>query len=192
MKISALNSISKLYFSYEELAGILGISEASARVSANRYAKQGLLIRIRRNLYILPERWHNLTTAERFSLVNLALSPSYISLLTALAYYEITTQVQPYVVESLALKRSKEISVDGFLFTFRQIRTAFFNGFDRTQGVFIASPEKALLDTLYFVSLGRYSLDRTALDTGKLDLRKLRKLAQSYPTKTRKLLTNCE
>ncbi len=51
MKPNELYQIQKLYFGHEELARALGITRDSARVTACRYVKKGLLIRIRRNLY---------------------------------------------------------------------------------------------------------------------------------------------
>ena len=47
MNIAKLRTIKKLYFGYEEIARSLGVAAASARVSANRYVRQGLLIRLK-------------------------------------------------------------------------------------------------------------------------------------------------
>ena len=44
-----------------------GISEASSRVTASRYAKKGLLLRIRKNMYVLRERWIAADKEEKFS-----------------------------------------------------------------------------------------------------------------------------
>lgn len=46
MKFFELNKSEKLYFGHEEIARILGISLQSAKVTANRYVKKGILIRI--------------------------------------------------------------------------------------------------------------------------------------------------
>ena len=85
MKYLKLKDIRKLYFGYEDIAAALGVAIGSARVSASRYVTQGFLIRIKRNIYILKERWDALTTEEIFSLSNLIQVPSYISLMTALS-----------------------------------------------------------------------------------------------------------
>ena len=42
MKLIELRKIEKFYFGYEELARTLGISTASARVTASRYVQKGL------------------------------------------------------------------------------------------------------------------------------------------------------
>ena len=56
MKTTELSKLNKLYFGYEDLARVLGISQASARVTASRYVRQGLLLRVKRNLYVLKAR----------------------------------------------------------------------------------------------------------------------------------------
>ena len=57
MKLIEIQKIDKLYFGHEEIARVLGISEASSKVTASRYAKKGLLLRIKKNMYVLRERW---------------------------------------------------------------------------------------------------------------------------------------
>ena len=46
-----------LNFSYEDIVRVLGINEASARVTASRYVRQGLFLRMKRNMSVLPEVW---------------------------------------------------------------------------------------------------------------------------------------
>jgi predicted transcriptional regulator of viral defense system len=94
MKIRELKSIGSLYFGYEDIARALKISPASARVSASRYVQLGFLIRLKRNIYMSSERWQAASREERFVLANLGQVPSYVSLMTALDYHEITTQIQ--------------------------------------------------------------------------------------------------
>jgi len=84
MKLSELQNIKKLYFGYEELARAFGISTASARVTASRYVSRGLLVRIKRNVYVLREVWNTATKEDRFVMANLGQVPSYLSLMTAL------------------------------------------------------------------------------------------------------------
>ncbi|CAB1082831.1 hypothetical protein D1AOALGA4SA_10426 [Olavius algarvensis Delta 1 endosymbiont] len=111
-----LNKIRKPYFGYEEIAKIRGISLASAKVAASRYTKQGLLLRLKKNLYVLREVWEAASQEEKFRLANLGQSPSYISLLTALDHYEISTQVQQDFLESISVRRTKEFQLNGTVF----------------------------------------------------------------------------
>ena len=91
MRSFDLNRIDKIYFGYEDISRALGISLESARVSACRYTGQGVLIRIKRNIYVLREKWKTLDRIEKYQISNLIQVPSYISLMSAMDYYQITT-----------------------------------------------------------------------------------------------------
>jgi predicted transcriptional regulator of viral defense system len=188
MRIFDLNSINKLYFGYEDIARVLDISLASARVSASRYVKLGLLMRLKRNTYILRERWNAASREEKFTLANLGQVPSYVSLMTALDYYEITTQIQRDIIESIALRRTKEISLNGSLLRYSKVSQTLYSGFTRHHEFFIATPEKAFLDAVYLLSLGRYALDFAALDKERLNRNEIMCMIRIYPLKTKRLL----
>jgi predicted transcriptional regulator of viral defense system len=177
-----------LYFGYEEIARVLNISSASARVFANRYVRQGLLVRLKRNIYVVKDKWDNISEDELFCLANICQVPSYVSLMTALGYHGITTQVQRKFVESIAVKRTKKLAVDGAAFNYVKINKKLYGGFIKKGGFFIAAPEKAVLDALYLRSLKRYSFDLSSIDFSKLDMARLRKLGKRYPLKTTKSL----
>ncbi len=188
MKLNQLQSITKSYFDYHELSRALNISPASARVAAGRYVRQGLLIRVRRNMYVLKKTWENAGLEEKFIIANLGQSPSYISLTCALGYYGLTTQVQRDYLESMTMHRSREIKVEQTVFKYRKISRSLYFGFEKINGFFIASPEKALLDSIYLVSLGRYSLDWPALELHGFDQSRLKDTAERFPPETAKLL----
>jgi len=186
MKYFQLDRINKLYFGYEEVAKVLGINVNSAKVSVSRYVKQGILIRIKRNFYVLREKWNSLENDEKFVLANLGQVPSYISLITALAYYGISTQMQPGFIESIAIKRSKIIELQGLALNYTKIRKKLYFDFYKNGDFFIATPEKAFLDAVYLLSLKRYTFDRTAIDIDKLDKQKINVLLKKFPERTRK------
>jgi predicted transcriptional regulator of viral defense system len=188
MKQLELNKIDKAYFGYEEIARVLGISKASAKVSASRYVRQGLLLRIKKNIYVLREVWDAAEREEKFSLANLGQVPSYISLMTALDYYEITSQVQRDFFESVAVKRTKEMTIRGSVFRYVKLSKDLYFGFKKEKGFFIATPEKALLDAFYLMSYGRYALDISALDIMKLDEDEIKRLSRAFPLKTQNIL----
>lgn len=188
MNYLKLRLIDKLYFGYEEIARALGISLKSAAVSANRYVRQGFLIRAKRNIYVLRERWEAAAKEEAFTIANILEVPSYISLMTAMDYYDVTTQIQRNFVESIAIKRTKETVIDNTVFDFRRIDKRLYFGFLREKGFFIASPEKAFLDAVYLKSIKRYDFDLTSIDFGKLDKTKLKLIGKSFPAKTREAM----
>ncbi len=188
MKILELKNIPKLYFGYQDIARVLEISESSARVSASRYVGQGALVRIRRNMYVLREVWNAAAREQKFLLANMGQTPSYISLMTALDYYEITTQVQRDFFESIAIKRTRELPVNGQIFKYTKIATNLYFGFKKEKGFFIATPEKALLDALYLMSYGRYALDTSALDVAKFDRDEIKRLSMEFPLRIKNRL----
>ena len=188
MKIFDLKKIKKLYFGFEDISKALGISPASAKVTASRYAKRGILLRLKRNMYVLRDVWDVAGREEKLRLANVGQVPSYISLMTALDYYEITTQVQRDFFESVALKRSKEIHMNGSVFRYVKIAGNLYNEFKKEKDLFIAAPEKALLDAFYLMSYGRYSLDLSSLDKSKLDRIEIERLSRQFPLKTKKML----
>jgi predicted transcriptional regulator of viral defense system len=188
MKLLRLNNISKFYFGYEDIAKALGISADSAKDTASRYVKQGILVRVKRNIYVLRNVWKAAGREEKFLLANLGQVPSYISLMSALDYYEITTQVQRDFFESAAIKRTKEIQIDGSIFKYVKVNSAYYFGFKKEKDFFIATPEKALVDAFYLMSYGRYALDISALSAEKLDKESIRRISNVFPLKTRSML----
>ena len=188
MKLQELNTISKPYFGYEEISRVLNIGPNSAKVSAARYVKQGLLLRVKKNMYVFKDSWNRAGIEEKFVIANLAQTPSYISLMTALCFYEATTQIQRDFIESIAVKKSNEIQVSRDVLRYVKIKQDLYLGFRKENNFFIASPEKALLDAFYLMSFGRYSMDMSALDEDKFDQKQLEKLSQDYPLKTKNLL----
>ena len=188
MKLKELNKIKKLYFGYEEIAKVFGIRRSSAKVTASRYVRQGLLMRIKKNVYVRREVWNAAGIEEKFLLANLGQVPSYITIMTALEYYDATTQVLRDFFESVAIKKTKEINLNGSVFRYTKVNSRLYFGFKKEKDFFIATPEKALLDACYLMSYGRYSLDISALDITKLDKDEIKRLSAEFPLKTRNML----
>jgi predicted transcriptional regulator of viral defense system len=184
MKLLDLYKIEKDYFDHREIARVLNIKSESARVLANRYVKKNILIRAKRDMYMFRDRWYQFDLEKRFEIANLLQVPSYISFMTALSYYEVTTQMQVDYIESVALKRTTEIEIENTLFTFSRIKEKLYYEFSKTNNFFIATPEKALVDALYLMSLGRYRLDLSAIDKDKLDQKRLEMIAGKFPEQT--------
>lgn len=188
MDYQRLLEIDKPFFSHEDVADILGIKKESAAVLCSRYVKKGLLTRLKRDLYMRTEALARLTTVDLYRIANLLQVPSYVSLMSALSYYGVSSQVERSFVESVSIKRSKALDRGGASFRYFKVREALYGGFVKDQRVFIATPEKAMLDALYLASMGRYSLDSSSLDLDKLDRAALHRLALDYPMKTRNFL----
>jgi len=178
----------KDFFTINDIKGIFGIKENSAKVLALRYLKKRLFIRIKRGIYITEMKWRNLLIEERFKIANFLQVPSYISLNTALSYYGLTTQIQQDFIENIGYRRKYEKEIEGVVFTYYIISKEYYFGFIRKENFFIATPEKALVDAVYLYSIGRYSLDIDSLDFKGFDRKKLKKTAEKFPERTKKIL----
>lgn len=188
MNTKALRQLrKKRIFTPEDLAELLKIRFGSAKVLCSRYARKGIFIRLKRNAYALEESWNQFSLVDFFKTANFLQVPSYLSLLTALAYYDVSTQVQQNFYESISLKRSIRFDISGAAFSFYKIKQPYYFGFRRTDEGFIATPEKALVDALYLYSFGKYKLDFSALDLTKLNRKKLKETLKIFPAKTKLL-----
>jgi predicted transcriptional regulator of viral defense system len=185
MKYSGLRKLRKrFYFTVEDLQDLLEIKPESARVLCTRYTKDGLFIRLKRNFYILDESWESFAKADFLKIANLLQVPSYISFMTALSWYEITTQVQRDFFESASLKRSIRFDIRGTAFNFCKLQKKYYFDFVKEDDIFIATKEKAFVDSVYLFSFGKYRIDFNSLDLDKLDKSRLSEILMSYPQKT--------
>jgi len=186
MRLRILNK--RLYFKTEDLANVLGVKKSSSKVICNRYVKKGIILRLKKDFYILREKWDNLRIEEFFRLANFLQVPSYISFMTALSFYEITTQVQRNFFESASLKRSRTFKIEDTLFNFYKLKNEYYFGFDKVNNVFIATKEKAFVDSIYLYSFGKYKIDLASLDLAKLNKNRIKKILNIYPQKTREAI----
>lgn len=175
----------KDYFTVEDVAQSFGIQPASARVLCSRYVRQGLLVRLKNNFYSTVWRWENFSRRDLFKIANVLQVPSYISLMTALTYYDVSTQAQKNYLESICLKRSVAYAVKETAFQYMKLQRRFYGDFVKINGVFIATKEKAFLDAAYLYSFGKYKFDVASLDLKKMDFMKLEKQIKGYPQKTK-------
>jgi predicted transcriptional regulator of viral defense system len=183
MNYRKLKAIEQLYFGYHELARVLDISIDAARVTAVRYVQQGILVRLKRNVYVHADRWEHLTTPELFALANVGQTPSYVSLMSALCFYKVSTQIQRGFVESIAVHRTTTIEVGGVVFSYVKVKPALYGDFSRREGFFIAEPEKAYVDAMYLACYGHYRLDHPSLDFRKFDQSRIKAIGAKYPTR---------
>lgn len=188
MVYDKIQRIKKDIFSCRDIATALGVEISSARVAAARLVKRGLIVRAKRDVYIITDKWHYMAKEAKFAIANLIQVPSYISLMTALDYYGITTQVQRDFIESVAVRRTKESEVKGTVFMFTKIDKKLYFGFVKKEGFFIASPEKAFMDALYLSSLKRYSFDMTSIDLDKFDKKAVKRISAKFPKRTNDIL----
>jgi predicted transcriptional regulator of viral defense system len=188
MVYKELLRIQKPFFSLEDVAHVLGLQPASAAVLCSRYVKKGLLTRLKRGVYTRTEQLTHLAQVDLFRIANFLQVPSYISLMTALSYHGMTTQVQRGFFESISIRRTKTSQVGQLTFHYVKVRPDLYTGFEKVEGAFVALPEKALLDSFYLSSIGRYSFDTSSIDLAKVDKEVLADLSLLFPAKARKCM----
>ncbi|HEX7561502.1 MAG TPA: hypothetical protein VF347_04845 [Candidatus Humimicrobiaceae bacterium] len=186
MKILSLTGIEKLYFSPVDIAETLGISGNSALVTCCRYVKNGFLIRLKRNSYILRQKWDYITKEELFKIANMLQAPSYVSLSTSLSHNSTANKNHRDYIESISLKRTKSIKIEGVVFNYLKIKQDYYSPSQEKDSCRIASPEKSLLDILYLKYHGKYNIDISSFDLTKLNKKLLAEMSALYPEKIRK------
>lgn len=181
MNYTLLEQAEAKFFTVQKIAETLDISEPSARVLASRYTAKKLLLSPKKNFYFLAAKAAKLTVADAFYLSSLFQTPSYISFQTALSYYEISTQMPREFIEAVNPLRSCSYNLAGMEFSYVKIKKNLYFGFERKENFFIATPEKALLDSCYMEVFKKYSTDWSSLDFSKFDQKELKKMAKKFP-----------
>jgi predicted transcriptional regulator of viral defense system len=169
-------------FDRRTIATILKLSYASTNPVLHRLVERGILTRLKRDRYVLPE---TLVTQSR-KIANELVKPSCISMWTALSDAGCTTQV-PRIIQSVTPLRSQRVEQDGsptFDYTHLPERLYFGYNID-AKGVFRAPPEKALLDLLY-VQQG--SLDWESVEVDAFDYSILSEFVFRFPPRVRQAL----
>jgi len=173
--IQTLKGFNKSYFSIFDLEKILGLKKNSLYVTLNRLVKNGVLIRLKRGVYQPEFKEPELekTAGELYY-------PSYLSFESALSRYGILSQI-PYALIFATTKKSKKIYLMGTEIEYRQLKKDYFFGYILNNGVYIAEPEKALLDHLYMISRGKASNNISELSLVNLKKNKFIQYSKKFP-----------
>jgi predicted transcriptional regulator of viral defense system len=155
-------------FTLNDAEKILRKSRPYSILYLHRCMNKGFIGRVERGLYYLKQRYNEYEIASH------VVSPSYVSMVSALAYYGLTTQI-PRVVYVVSTKRHSKIrGVAGFDIVFKKIKKDMLFGYRKEAdgNIFIAEPEKALIDIYYFSDIN--DLDPSALERpARMDINRL-------------------
>ena len=169
----------KTVFTTKDVSLLWGEPAAqAARVRLYYYVKHGDLYRIRRGLYAKEEHYNTMELATRI------FTPAYVSFETILAREGVIFQF--YNEISVATYLTREITIEGQVYTFRKIRDTILTnpmGVEHRDESSLAAKERAFLDTLYIHT--DYQFD----NLGGLDWDKVFDLLPIYQNKriTRKV-----
>ncbi len=177
--IQTLRGFNKPYFTLADLEKILKMKRDSLYVTLNRLVKSGVLIRLQRGVY-QPE----FQGLELEKTANELYYPSYLSFESALSRYGILSQI-PYTLTFATTRRSKKLLLAGIEVEYRQLKKEYFFGYILDNGIYIAEPEKALLDQLYMMSKGKVSSDVSEWSLVALKKNKFLQYSKKFPRTVR-------
>jgi len=172
--LQTLQASGKKVFTSADLQKILQTkSDTYSYVVAGKLVKEGVLERVSKGYYNRP---------SDFEIANALYRPSYVSLDSALNYYGILVQ-SPQQITSVTTKRVTSIKNGGKTFSFVQITPKYFSDYQIVDNFLIATPEKALVDMMFTVALGRASLSIEELNLQSIDKNKVNELASKIKNK---------
>lgn len=160
------------------------------RVQVHKWVENKTLIQLKRGLYIL-----NVPGVKKppdFYLANWIVFPSYVSMESALSYYELIPEAV-YSTVSITTKKTKHFNNELGNFIYHHIKNELFGGYIKLEveefSVNIADPEKSILDYLYLKYLSVEELEEVRLQNlDILDKEKLIKIAIDYPERVKKMV----
>lgn len=141
----------------KQLARLLGGADARRYGLVNRALKAGELVRIRRGLYVLADRFRDYKL-HPFRVAQALCPGSYVSLETALAHHGWIPEAVYATASIIPGRKSKAVNHPALgRFTFHPLalhRTAFLELVDRiqidNQTMLVARPARALMDIVCF------------------------------------------
>lgn len=155
--------------------------EANLKVTVKRMLDAGVIFPVARGIFTLKTR--NLDI-ERVS--TQLYYPSYISFESALSKYGVINQ-GIYGLTLATTRHSKKMTLAGVECEYSQLKPSVFTGFELVNGTYLARPEKACLDLLYLISLGKRHVDPSEWMVDELDVSQLAEYLPLYPAAVGKL-----
>ncbi len=113
--------------------------------------------------------------ATEYEVASAILNPSYISLISALRFHNLTEQI-PHIIYVVSYKRHRSVpNLNGFEVEFVTVKKGMFYGYEKNDGAMVATPEKAVVDMLYLNKFTEYAYE--AIDEGRVNPERLLKYA---------------
>ena len=199
--LEILKNWPKNYITYNDIAVSLTNTDNAIRSLLKRCVDEGLLIRIKKEFYVISKKIKN-SLPDNYELASLLYGPSYISFESALSFHGWIIE-GVFSTTSSTIKKTKEISTPIGSFLYYHIPIHVFSlGLDTIEinkgNVFIANPWKAIADLIYMKKKNWPSIISFANDMriefGLLqdsDLGLLEELSLSYPNNRTKKILKC-
>lgn len=148
-QIESLQRLRKLaapVFETRDAAAVLRVTHTNASTILRRLARDGLIVHLSHGRWLTDAKINRLVLPELIS----SPWPAYVSLQSALYHHGLIEQI-PAVIYAVTLSRPRRVQTPLGTISFHRMPPELFNGFELAIGTDakIATPEKALFDTLY-------------------------------------------
>ena len=173
--LKVLKSIPKAFFTLSDLEKITGLDRKSLYVTLNRWVKKGVLDRVGRNIYTVAGE-----PVRVEAIAGQAYLPCYLSFESALSRFGVLNLV-PYSLIFATTRKTKSVTLLRRRVDYRHLKEDLYFGFTNEDGLYVAEPEKALLDLIYFASFGKTIIQPEELDIRSLSDRVIDKYSRRYP-----------
>lgn len=144
-------------FTRLEFQRLFRVSKTAATFFLFRHTRGGLFVRLKNGLYALADPF-----PSEEEIANRLYQPSYLSFEYVLARHGIIPEAV-YTITSATTKPSREFQVEGKAYSYHTLKKSAYSGFETRKkdavAILTATPEKALVDYLYFVALKKKPLN---------------------------------
>jgi hypothetical protein len=184
-RLKTLSDAGRTVYALRDLRRLWRMRPATAKIAAKRMFDRKLLHRVARGYFALKPDF------DPLELANLIITPSYVSLFSALAFHGLSFQARGTVTSVALLNYRRQAA--GLEFRYHAMKPSLFYNLEDVRvggaaamsaaGVVaatIAGPERALLDALYFGLLP--DVDHPE----KLNPERLLSVAAYYPSSVRR------
>jgi predicted transcriptional regulator of viral defense system len=180
--LKLLQKVNKPFYTIADLEKITSLPRESLYVALQRWEGGGIIERVTQGVYV--------PMGSNISLENVAAQlyiPNYLSFESALAKYGVLNLI-PYTLTFATTRKTRKYTLRKQEIEFRQISAELFFGFEMKNGMYIALPEKAFLDEVYFVARGKAALDFDEVDIKKLSTKTLKDYSNLFPVYVQRVI----
>ena len=140
------------------MLGALTTEPNMLRVQLSGWKKKGLVQSLKKGLYVLSPEERKIEPSHLY-LANQMFIPSYVSLESALSYYDMIPEAV-YTTTSVTTRKTCRFTNEFGVFKYQHIASEAYGGFERIQEpgglpILMAAPEKAIVDFIY-LNLSRF------------------------------------
>lgn len=172
--VAKIKALGKGVFSVRDVRLLFPEEARFVNTSLKRLKNTGAIVPVIRGLYRLSD-----VSFEIEKVATTLLYPSYVSFESALSKYGIINQGL-FELTLATTRHSKRLRIGGVVCEYSQLKPKLFFGFELLNGIYIAQPEKALLDTLYLITLGKRRTTHKEWYTNSLNKEKVVKYSQPF------------